>query len=262
MLSFNMESFLHLGTRDDGIRGRGNTPVRLFIPDRRRHMLISGRSGTGKSTLLSNIFAQDANSGVGALLIDPHGELAEQALDLIPPARIRKTIYLNPSDLEWPIAFNVLADVPPDQRAARAADLVAAFKAVWAASWGPRLEYILYNCLAALLEMPGATLLCIPRMLLNQKYRERVAGYVRDPVIAQFWREEFPIYDKKFGAEAISPILNKIGQLLSSPAVRNILGQPKSSFHPRHLIDNNYLVVVNLSKGRLGDQHANLIGAL
>ena len=255
-----MTPFLKLGRRDTAF-GSGMV-VRQSIDDRRRHVLVSGKPGTGKSTFLANLFAQDANSGRGALLIDPHGELAEMALNLVPPARIRKTIYLNPADSAHPIGFNVLADVHPEDRASRADDIVAAFRSVWSASWGPRLEHILYNTIAALLESNDATLLCIPRMLLNRKYRERVVRRVRDPIIAQFWREEFPLYEKKFGAEAISPVLNKIGQVLSSPMIRNIVGQPRNSMHPRHLMDNNYLVITNLSKGRLGEQHANLLGAL
>jgi hypothetical protein len=208
------------------------------------------------------MFAQDANNGRGVLLIDPHGELAEDALNLVPPRRIRKTIYLNPADTQWPIGFNVLDDVPAEARAARAADIVSAFRSIWASSWGPRLEHILYNTIAALLEVPGATLICIPRLLLNGAYRKRALRHITDPVIANFWRDEFPIYEKKFGAEAVSPILNKIGQLLASPIVRNMIGQPKTALNIRHLIDNNYIIIANFSKGILGDQHASLLGAL
>lgn len=257
---FMHDPFVHLGSRDDGVHGRGNSPVRLYVPDRRRHLLISGRSGTGKSTLISNLFSQEADSGRGALLIDPHGDIAEQAINLIPSRRIRKTIYINPSDLEWPVGFNVLHNVPIDERPARSADLVEAFKAVWGDSWGPRMQYILYMSIATLMENSGTTLLCIQRLLLKADYRQTITRNLTDPVLAQFWREEFPLYEKKFHAEAVSPILNKVGALLAAPAVRNILGQTKTTFHPRILMDKNYLVVVNLS--RIGAQHANLIGAL
>lgn len=240
----------------------GSGPVRISIDDRRRHMLVSGRSGTGKSTLLANLFAQDANSGRGALLIDPHGELAEEALDLIPPRRIRKTIYLNPSDANHPIGFNVLDGVRPEERAARADAIVGAFKSVWSSSWGARLEYILYNTVAALLEIDGATLLWIPKMLTNANFREAILPHLHDPRVAEFWREEFPMFDKKFGAEATVPVLNKIGQVLASPVVRNIIGQSQSRINPRYLMDNNYLIIANLSKGLLGEQHANLLGSL
>ena len=236
--------------------------VRMTLDDRRRHILISGRSGTGKSTLLANLFAQDANAGRGALLIDPHGDLAETALDLVPPRRINKTLYINPADSDFPIGFNVFDNVPISHRAAHASDLVHAFKSVWGTSWGPRMEHILYNCIAALLEMPGATLLGVQHMLLDNPYRRRVLKTVTDPIVRQFWEEEFPLYEKKFGAEATAPVLNKIGQLFASPILRNILGNPKAAFNPRYLMDNNYLVICNLSKGKLGPQHANLLGSL
>ena len=254
-----MEPFLKLGTRS-GAYGSG--PFRLPLEDRRKHTLISGKTGTGKSTLLANLFAQDANSGRGCLLIDPNGDLAEQALDLIPPRRIRKTIYLNPSDTAHPVGFNVLDGVRPEHRATVADDIVGAFRAVFADSWGPRLDQILYNTIAALLEAPGSTLLCVPQMLLNKPYRATVLAQVEDPFVLQFWREEFPGIEKKFGSEATGPVLNKIGKLLSSPIVRNIIGQPKSAINPRHLIDNNYLIVANFSKGLLGTNHANLLGAM
>lgn len=256
---FTMETPLKLGTR---VSYYANGPVRLFLHDRRRHMLVSGRSGTGKSTLLANIFAQEANCGRGLILIDPHGDLAQAALDLVPPRRIRKTIYINPADSQWPVGFNVLAGVPVASRPARAADIIAAFKAIWADSWGPRLEHILYNTVAALLDTPDATLISIPLMLTEAKYRQQVIQHIVDPMVARFWKTEFPLLEKKFGAEATSPILNKVGQLLASPEVRNIIAQQKSGFDVRHVMDNNYIVIANLSKGLLGEHHANLIGAL
>ena len=254
-----MDTHLKLGFRDSYYY-RGI--ARLPIDDHYRHMLISGSSGTGKSTLLANLWAQHCNAGRGALLIDPHGDLAETALDLVPPRRIRKTIYINPADLDNPVGFNVLYGVRPEDRASRAADVVSAFKSVWGDSWGPRLEYILYNSIAALLETQGSTLLCIPRLLVNKTYRATITAQLRDPIVSQFWRDEFPQIEKKLGQEALLPVLNKVGQLLSAPILRNILGQPKSTINPRHLMDNNYLVIANLSKGRLGEQHANLLGAL
>lgn len=255
-----MNPYLQLGTRNSEYRR--DLPVSFSVADRRRHMAVIGRTGVGKSTLLANLFAQDANDGRGVALIDPHGDLAHLALDLIPPRRIRKTVYFNPADMAHPIGFNPLENVPPDQRAARAADIVAAFRAIWGASWGPRLEYILYETIAALLEMPSATLLGVPRMLVNERYRERVVARISDVMVRAYWEEEHASYTKSFAGEAISPILNKIGQVLAAPAVRNILGQPNSTIHPRHLMDRNYIVVANLAKGLLGAQHANLLGAL
>lgn len=255
-----MEPPIKLGINEASYSGQSK--VYITLDDRRRHILTSGRSGTGKTTFLANLVAQDANAGRGFLLIDPNGDLAENALDLIPPRRIRKTIYLNPSDSEWPIGFNVLDNIPADHRAAHASELVSAFRSLWGASWGPRLEHILYNCIAALLEMPGSTLMGIQRMLLSARYRRRVVAHVTDPIIHQFWTDEFPLYEKKFGAEATAPVLNKIGQLFSSPDLRNILGNPNTAFNPRYLMDNNYIVIANLSVGKLGTQHANLLGSL
>lgn len=262
-----MTNRTHLGRTDIHFptshpRAEFGVPVDLEQSDRQRHMLISGRSGTGKSTLLANIFRQDAEAGRAVVLLDPHGDLAVTALALVPRNRLRKTIYFNLTDHEHPIAFNVLAAVPPDQRALRASNIVAAFHAVWHDSWGPRLEHILYNTLVALMDAPSPSLFGIARMLLDASYRALVLEHVRDPVIAQFWRLEFPLYEKKFGIEAVSPILNKIGQFLGMPAIRNVLCQPVNAFSPRHLIDHNYVVVVNLSKGQLGEHHANLVGAL
>ena len=254
-----MHPTIHLGQRAIGY---GPRKVQWPLNDKRRHLLVSGASGTGKSTLLANLFVQEANAGRGVLLIDPHGELAETCLDLVPSRRIRKTIYFNPADHEWPISFNVLDNIPPSQRAARTADIVAAFRSIWGSSWGPRLEHILYNSIAALMEINGTTLLALPKLLLNKSYRESITRRLQDPTVVQFWRDEFPLYEKKFGVEATAPVLNKIGQLLASPVMRKILGQPKSRIQPRHLIDNNYIVIANLSKGMLGEQHANLLGSL
>ena len=233
-------------------------PVRLPVIDRRRHLLITGQTGSGKTTLIANLFAQDANSGRGALLIDPHGDLARQALDLVPRQRIRKTLYLNPSDTEWPVGFNVLDGVPPGQRANRASELIDAFRAIWGDSWGPQLEHILYNAIATLLEVPGTSLLGIRRLLTSAPYRRKILAKVDNAYLMEFWRADFPLYQKV--DRAFTPVLNKVGQLLASPVIRNILCQSKSAFHPRHLMDNNYLVIANLAKGKLGPDHAKFLG--
>ena len=242
----------------------GSGPFRIPIADLALHMIVSGKSGTGKSTFLANIFAQLANQGQAVILIDPHGDLANQVLDLIPPRRINKTIYINPGDMAWSVGFNPLDGVHPDRRAARASEIVNAFRSIWGHSWGPRLEQILLQTLAALLEMENATLLGIQRMMLNKSYRDAVVRNIKDPLIAQFWTLEFPIYAKKQGSndDPTASVLNKIGQVLASPAIRNMLGQKTSSFDLRHVMDNNYVVVVDLSKGALGPDHANLFGSL
>lgn len=240
--------------------GRACGFLHLPLEARRQHVLVTGKSGTGKSTLLKQIFSQEANAGRGALLIDPHGDLAREALDLIHAQRIRKTIYINPTDEQFPIGFNVLEGVPPDNRAAVAADIVEAFRSIWGhISWGPQLAQILYHCVRTLLEVPGTTLLGIRQLLKNKTYRKKILDQINDPDVTQFWRQDFPDLLQKDAPFA--SVLNKIDPLLSAPLVRNMLGQPRSGFHPRHLIDNNYLVVVNLSRGdSLGADHARFLG--
>lgn len=237
-------------------------PIKLTKADLNQHVHICGRSGTGKSTLLLNLFAQQANAGDAVILIDPHGDLAEAALDLIPPRRVRQTLYINPSDLDFPVGFNVLSDIPVNDRAARAEDILSAFKSVWKDSWGNRMHQILHACLSTLIAVPGHTLLSIPPLLLNASFRRAVVGKLTDPILVQFWRDEFPLTEKKFGMEAFSPVLNKLFQLLVSPASRAILGQSQTAFDARHLIDHNAIIICNLAKGRLGEHNAALLGSL
>lgn len=237
----------------------------LFTLDtdaRRRHLYIVGQTGSGKSTLLLNCIAQDLAAGHGLALLDPHGELAEQMLSAIPPHRAHHLVYFNPGDLARPLGFNVLARVPPDSRATVADGVVAAFKHVWPEFWGPRLEYILLNAVRLLLDAPGSTLLGLPRLLIDGRYRQRLLAHCRDPVVVRFWRSEFDGYDTRFRNEAIAPIQNKVGRLLSSPHLRNVLAQPTSSFNLRRTMDEERILVVNLSKGLLGEGTAHLLGAL
>jgi hypothetical protein len=253
-----MNQFIKLGFRYQHTDPDHREVLGLPLDDRRRHMLITGKSGTGKSTLIKQIFSQEANSGRGCFLIDPHGDLAEECLDLVPGHRIRKTIYINPDDDQFPIGFNLLEAVPPDRRAARASEIVTAFQAIWPDSWGPQLQHILTNCLLTLLEVPGTTLLGVRQLIRNKAYREKILAKVADPFIRDFWEQDFRDYLKKDAA--FTSVLNKLGQLLDAPLVRNMLGQSKSAFSPRHLIDNNYIVIANLSKGRLGPDHARMLG--
>jgi hypothetical protein len=201
-----------------------------------------------------------AGHGVG--LIDPHGDLAEELLDCIPAWRSDHLVYFDPADLDFPLSLNLIARVPPDERHLVASGIVNAFKSLWRDSWGPRLEYILYNALAALLETQNTTLLGVNRMLTDSTYREWVARQVRDPFIRAFWVEEFPGYDPRFMREAIAPIQNKLGQFLLNPVVRNILGQVACKINFRFIMDRQRLFIANLSKGRLGHDKSNLLGSL
>src|SRR5712691_7996855 len=182
-------------------------PFGLSLDDRRRHLFVIGKTGSGKSTLLRNLIVQDIAAGRGLMLLDPHGDLAEELLDYIPPWRIEDLIYVAPADLTHPIGFNLLERVPPDDRPLVAASVVATFKHLWRESWGPRLEYVLYNTVAALLDYPpsrgGVSLLGVPRMFTDPDYRERVVKEIQDARTRSFWTEEFPAYPSSFAAEVV-----------------------------------------------------------
>jgi len=255
-MTFNLEHFSYIGST------ASNSHFGMSQTDRRRHLHIIGQTGTGKSTTLLHLISQDLAMGRGVALLDPHGDLAERALTFVPPRRAHQLVYLNPADLERPIGFNVLDRVQIDRRPVVADNVVSAFRHVWPDSWGPRLEHFLLNAVRALLDTPGTTLLGIPRLLTDEPYRSHITRQVRDPVVRSFWLTEYANYDRKFLAEANSPILNKLGRVLSSPAIRNIVAQPKSTIDLRKMIDEGRILIVNLSKGALGEGTAHLLGAL
>src|SRR6185369_6743196 len=198
----------------------------------------------------------------GLCLIDPHGDIAERILDYIPANRINDTIYFNPADASNPIGFNVLEVTNPETKHLIASGLVGVFKKIWADSWGPRLEYVLRNAILALLDYPGSTLLGVTRILVDKSYRERVVEKVTDPVVRSFWVDEFTKWNDRVLQEVISPIQNKVGQFLSSALIRNIVGQTTSSFDVRKLMDEKKILIMNLSKGRLGEDNSALLGAM
>jgi hypothetical protein len=237
-------------------------PFGISAQDQRQHIYIIGKTGSGKTTLLRNLIIQHIILGHGVGVIDPHGDLAEELLNHIPPKRADHLIYFNPGDLDFPIGLNVLANVPPDDRHLVASGIVGAFKGIWKDSWGPRLEYILYNAVSALLDCRNATLLGVNRMLTDEKYRAKVIRQIKDPFIRAFWAEEYEGYDERFKREAIAPIQNKIGQFLLNPVIRNILGQVKTKVSIPFIMDNQRLFIANLSKGNLGHEKANLLGSL
>ncbi|MBI5077727.1 type IV secretion system DNA-binding domain-containing protein [Candidatus Falkowbacteria bacterium] len=230
--------------------------------DRRRHMYLIGKTGMGKSVLIENMAYSDIANGNGACIVDPHGDSAELLVDCIPSSRINDVIYMNPSDLEYPIAFNVLEKVDSKYRHLVASGLVGVFKKIWADSWGPRLEYILRNTILALLDYPDSTLLGVNRMLVDKEYRKKVLAKVQDPVVKMFWQEEFAKYNQNFLTEAIAPIQNKIGQFLSTALIRNIVGQVKSTINLRQIMDEGKILILNLSKGRIGEDASALLGAM
>jgi hypothetical protein len=235
--------------------------VPLTHNDRRRHVYLIGKSGTGKSTLLFNLMMADLAIGRGFALLDPHGDLAHDVADAVPSRRTNDVHYFDPADLAHPVAFNPLERVAQDRRPLVAAHIVAAFKHLWGDSWGPRLEYILGNSLRLLLDAPGTTLLGLPRLLVDDAYRARLLSTCSDPVIRAFWLREFAEYHDRFVTEAVSPIQNKIGALLSPPALRNIIGQTRSTIDIPGIMNAGRVLIVNLSKGRLGEGPAHLLGA-
>jgi hypothetical protein len=239
-----------------------NSPFGLGTADARRHVYVVGQTGSGKSTLLRNIILQHLAAGHGVALLDPHGDLAEELLDHFPPERADDLVYFNPADADFPLGFNPLANVPPHERALVTAGLVSAFKSIWRESWGPRLEYILANTIAALLEAQNTSLLGVNRMLADETYRAWVVRQVSDPFVRAFWTEEFANYDPRFLREAVAPVQNKLGQLLLSPLLRNILGQVGTKINLRFMMDTGRVFIANLAKGRLGSEPANLLGAL
>jgi energy-coupling factor transporter ATP-binding protein EcfA2 len=257
--TMNDQPYIVIGERD----GWGEPqPFGISVADQRQHIYIIGKTGSGKTTLLRNLIIQHIALGHGVGVIDPHGDLAEELLHHVPPWRADHLVYFNPGDLEFPIGLNVLANVAPDAGHLVASGIVAAFKGIWRDSWGPRLEYILYNAVSALLDCRNATLLGVNRLLTDPHFRSKVIRQIKDPFIRAFWAEEYEGYDERFQREAIAPIQNKIGQFLLNPVVRNILGQVTTRVKIPFIMDNERLFIANLSKGRLGHDKANLLGSL
>lgn len=254
------EPVASIGTRE--IWGGESQDFGLRNSDRRHHAYCIGKTGTGKTTLLRNLIIQDMLAGHGVGVIDPHGDLARDVLDHVPKWRTDDVVYFNPADLEHPVGFNLLQNVPIERRHRIASGLVGAMKSIWRDSWGPRLEYILYACVAALLDCQNVSILGVQRMLVDRRYRRWVVNQVQDPIVRSFWIDEFEHYDTRFMREAIAPVQNKVGQLLMAPPVRNVLGQLKRRVDPRFMMDHKRIFIANLSKGLLGEDKANLLGSL
>ncbi|MGE5541249.1 MAG: type IV secretory system conjugative DNA transfer family protein [Bacillota bacterium] len=237
-------------------------PFGIKARDRERHMYVIGKTGMGKSTLLENMAIQDIRNGEGMCFIDPHGSAVETLLNYIPANRVNDVVYFAPFDLDRPIAFNVMEDVGYDKRHLVVSGLMATFKKIWVDAWSARMEYILSNTLLALLEYPGATLLGVNRMYTDKAYRKAVIDNVKDPVVKDFWIKEFNTYTDRYTQEATPAIQNKIGQFTSNPLIRNIIGQPESSFDIRQLMDQRKILLINLSKGLVGDVNMKLLGSM
>lgn len=246
----------------EAITREGARPFGLGIAERRMHLYVVGKTGTGKSTLLANLAKQDLEQGAGLALIDPHGDLAERVLALVPPHRAGDLLYFNAADTDFPVGFNLLASSSPSQRPLIASGVVGVFKKLYGESWGPRLEHFLRNAVLTLLESPSPSLLLLPRLLTDTPFRRRLLIRVRDPLLRSFFMQEYEQYDARFRAEAISPILNKVGQFLASPVVRHIVGQRGAGFDLRRLMDSRGIFIANLASGRIGEDNCDLLGGL
>jgi len=230
--------------------------------DRGKHVYVIGKTGMGKSTLLENMAIQDIQNGEGICFIDPHGSTAEKLLDFVPFERINDVVYFAPFDTDNPLGFNVMEDVGYDKRHLVVSGLMGALKRIWVDAWSARMEYILQNTLLALLEYPDSTLLDVNKMLTNKAFRKAVEEKITDPIVKAFWTEEFANFTDTYTREATPAIQNKIGQFTSNPLIRNIVGQSKSSFDLRKLMDEKKIFIVNLSKGRMGETNASLLGSM
>lgn len=232
--------------------------------DRRKHMYLIGKTGSGKSTLIKNMIISDMENGEGVAVLDPHGDLIDALLEFVPEKRLDDVVIFNPADADYPVALNMLEVVDPRQRNLIASGLLDVFKKYFAESWGPRLEYLLMNSILTLLEVPHTSLLSIVRLLTDQDYQNYIVSLISDPVMKDFWNKEFKTMkgNQKLLTEAISPIQNKVGQFLNASTIRNIVGQPKSTIRIDEIINNKKIFFVNLATGRIGENNASLLGAM
>ncbi|MDO4870773.1 MAG: type IV secretion system DNA-binding domain-containing protein [Candidatus Saccharibacteria bacterium] len=233
----------------------------ILRKDRSRHLYIIGQTGAGKSGTLELLALSDIYHNQGYAIIDPHGDFAIDNLKFIPERRIRDVVYFNPADTNFPLGFNPMEITNPSQRLTVSSEIIGVLKRMFGNSWGPRLEHILRYTILALLERPETTILDITRMLTDKEFRKETLNYVTDTVVLQFWKLEFASWNEKYATEAIAPVLNKVGAFTANPIIRNIIGQPKSTFNIRQLMDDGKILVVNLSKGLIGEDNAGILGA-
>lgn len=256
------------GVTDQQISSFGMTNFRginhqfgMLRQDRSRHVYIIGQTGAGKSGLLELFALSDIFHGQGYAIIDPHGDFAINNMKFIPGSRVRDVIYFNPADTAYPLGFNPLEVTDPSQKTNISSEVIGVLKRMFEESWGPRLEYILRYTILALLDRPNTTMLDITRMLTDKAFRKETLSYCKDTVVMQFWNVEFASWNDKFAAEAIAPVLNKVGAFTANPIIRNIIGQPRSTFNIREVMDQGKILIVNLSKGLIGEDNASILGA-
>src|SRR3989339_1859782 len=214
-----------------------NRKFGIRTDDRRRHMYVVGKTGMGKTTLMENMVLNDIYAGHGVGLVDPHGDFAEKIIDYIPANRINDVVYFNPADIDFPIGFNILETIRPEQKHLVVSGLMGVFKKIWPDVWSARMEYILNNTILALLEYPGSTLLGVNRMFSDIEFRRKVIEKITDPIVRSFWVNEYARYAQKYETEATAAIQNKVGQFISAPLIRNIIGQVQSNIDMRQIMD-------------------------
>lgn len=234
----------------------------ILPDDRRRHMYIIGKSGVGKSTLLENLILQDIYHGRGVCFIDPLGDSAEKIIDKIPPYRLNDVIYLNPADLNFPIGFNMLEAQNDEPAYLIAGEMLSLFKKIWVGAWSGRMEYFLNNAILALLDVPGNTLMGVTKMFTDKQFRKFITEQTKNLLVKNFWEIEYNSYSDSYKNEAAGSIINKINQFLSNDLMRNMIGQQKSTINFRKIMDEQKILIVNLSKGRVGEENARLLGGM
>ena len=230
--------------------------------DRRRHMYIIGKSGVGKSKLLELMIRQDIHYGHGLCLIDPHGDVIEEVLKFIPEERIKDTVLIDPSDTSWPISFNPLQNVNPELKHQVAQGLIEVMQKQFGANWTPRLEHVFRFTVLALLDFPMATMRGMISMLVDRRYRQKVVEYIEDEMVKRFWAIEFADWSEKFDTEAIIPLVNKLGQFLANPYLRFIFGQRENKVDLERIMNSKKILLINLSKGKLGEENSSFFGAM
>ena len=230
--------------------------------DRRQHTYVVGKTGTGKSALLKNMALQDIVNGDGVCVVDPHGEFVEELITMIPQSRVKDVVYFNPADADFHLGFNVLELPDPQYKHLVASGLMAIFTKIWAGVWSARMEYIMNNAILALLDTPGTTLLGVNRILVDKEYRQKILANIKDPVVKAFWVNEYEEWKDQFRNEAIAPIQNKVGQFLSTGLIRNVVGQVKSTIRIDEIMNDRKIFLVNVAKGRIGEDNSALLGAM
>jgi hypothetical protein len=230
--------------------------------DRRRHMYVVGKSGMGKTKLLEQLIRYDIYNNMGVAVIDPHGDLVKDILDVIPEERVKDVVYVNPADVENPIAFNPFADVPMDLRQNVVQGLIEIFKKQFASNWTPRMEHLFRFTSLATLDDPEGTFYGFLEMLTNARYRQRVLTHVTDDVTRRFFATEFASFSEKYDAEAITPLTNRLGQFFSDPLMRAIFSQKENKLDITDIMNTGKILLLNISKGNLGEENGSLFGSI